>query len=228
MGSCAGSPAPVRRDRGSSRLPAGRCSRRRLPSFWGEVLRSLGAARRPGARTPPADAFLAQDAAHLAASDLDTSCLRRRRQGSSDHSEVSPPCGCAGASVPSSQVTSRPGGGLAAKAMRTLRSASLRRAVRPLPGCMPSPSSPRAPKAWKRSRTVCGWQPSSSAMIRVRTPSQLRRSCGHAPPNRRGHADSGPSGAPGVLPRHRRAGELQVIWGAAGVSPSSASTPTRA
>src|SRR6266508_2309954 len=81
--------------------------------------------------------------------------------------------GWAGASSPSPPWYSRPGGPERARAIILPRSVSVSRRGRPGPGRSPRPSTPSALNRCSRSRTVCGWQPSWSAIWVVRRPSQL-------------------------------------------------------
>src|SRR6266496_1688039 len=81
--------------------------------------------------------------------------------------------GSAGAPSPSPPWCRRPGGAERVRAMIRPRSVSVRRRGRPGPGRSPSPSTPSALNRCSRSRTVCGWQPSRSAIWVVRRPSQL-------------------------------------------------------
>ena len=71
---------------------------------------------------------------------------------------------------PSGWRTSRPGGVDRAKAMICERSTSVSRRGRPGIGRSPSPSRPSALNRVSRSRTVCGWQPSSAAIAVVCSP----------------------------------------------------------
>jgi hypothetical protein len=54
------------------------------------------------------------------------------------------------------------------------RSSSVMRGLRPAPGRSTRPSIPSTLKRWPRVRTVLGWHPSSSAILVVRSPRQLR------------------------------------------------------
>ena len=78
-------------------------------------------------------------------------------------------------STPSEPVSSLPDGSLATRTMILERSSSVILGLRPAPGRSPSPSIPSALKRWRRFLTVLGWQPSSSAILAVRSPCQLRK-----------------------------------------------------
>jgi hypothetical protein len=71
-------------------------------------------------------------------------------------------------------MRSLPGGSLATRALILERSSSVRRGLRPAPGPAPRPSILSALKRWRRFRTILGYQPSSSAILAVRSPFQLR------------------------------------------------------
>ena len=169
MGRCAGSPARAHRRRRPSRGPAGGCRARRSRSFCGELrVAGLG----PGARPAPADPLGQQDAADLAALDLDPK--RPGGLGEGIQGPVGAVSGWSACRLPSAWRRSRPGGGCLTRAMSWLRSCSVSRGLRPAPGRSPSPSSPSALNRLMRSRTVWGWQWSSAAIWLVRAPSQLR------------------------------------------------------
>jgi hypothetical protein len=130
-----------------------------------------------------------------------------------------PSSSAATSSLRSRSGTSLPGGVARASAMIVLivlRSASVSRGRRPPPGLSPNPSTPRSVKAWRRSRTVCRWQPSSAAIVLVRAPSQLRAilrgSSGHATPHRPGHVGSSSTCAPDGALSHRRVGGHGAMW----------------